>query len=74
MDWLPRIARDVCTGCEKCVQICPTHALAQHDGKADLVRPRDCIYCALCEDICPVDAIELPYLVIRGNNHETFNP
>lgn len=61
--WLPRIDRDICTGCRECILACPTQALAQHNAKADLIYPALCTYCALCESICPVGAIELPYLI-----------
>lgn len=61
---LPRIAAELCTGCERCVATCPTQALAQVDGKAALVYPDRCTYCALCEDICPDNAIALPFLIV----------
>ena len=64
-NWMPRINRSTCTGCKECIIICPTHALEQREGKADLVKPDQCIYCTLCEDICPVNAIELPFLIIK---------
>lgn len=64
-DWLPRIQSGICTGCGDCVRQCPSGALAQREGKAVLVNPNRCIYCAGCETICPVRAIELPYLVCK---------
>jgi ferredoxin len=39
-------------------------------GKAALLHPELCTYCAGCEDICPVAAIELPYLIVRGESNE----
>ncbi len=63
-NWLPTIDQHICTGCEACVLLCPTAALDQVAGKAWLVRPSACIYCNLCEDICPVDAISLPFLIL----------
>jgi electron transport complex protein RnfB len=68
--WLPRIDRAACTGCRKCVEACPTHALAQVQGKAALVYPDLCTYCTACEDLCPTDAIELPYLVCKSNTSD----
>lgn len=64
MEWMPRIDRDICTGCRRCVTVCPTHALEQVDGKAALTAPAACIYCSVCETICPVNAIELPFLIV----------
>jgi ferredoxin len=61
---LPRISAARCTGCQKCVEICPTQALAQVGGKAQLLFPERCILCALCEDLCPEDAIALPFLIV----------
>lgn len=61
---LPRIDAQRCTGCERCVELCPTQALVHKDGKAVLLYPERCTYCSLCEDICPTQAIALPFLVV----------
>lgn len=73
--WLPQIDQGKCTGCGRCVETCPTGALGQitlPDGqvKAALVRPKLCIYCTLCEDLCPVDAIALPFLILSLKAYE----
>jgi ferredoxin len=73
--WMPRIDRNLCIGCGECVAHCPTQALSRVDDKSALTRPDACTYCAACESLCPVGAIELPYLIcrpqdIRGNNNE----
>lgn len=68
--WMPRIDHTLCIGCKHCVEACPTNALAQVDGKANLIRPENCIYCFVCEDICPQSAIELPFLIITKNQNE----
>jgi formate hydrogenlyase subunit 6/NADH:ubiquinone oxidoreductase subunit I len=61
---MPQIDHQRCTGCHRCVDICPTQALAQNNGKAELLYPERCTYCTVCEEICPEDAIALPFLVI----------
>jgi len=61
---LPQISTERCTGCERCVDICPQQALVQSDGKAMLIYPERCTYCTLCEDICPTQAIALPFLIV----------
>ncbi|MBW7883640.1 MAG: 4Fe-4S binding protein [Caldilineaceae bacterium] len=61
---LPVISPERCTGCERCVEICPTGALDQVQGKAVLLYPDLCTYCTLCEDICPTNAIALPFLIV----------
>lgn len=62
-EWLPRLDRNLCTGCGDCIFECPTNALVRVDEKAMLAFPNLCTYCAACESICPVGAIELPYLI-----------
>ena len=76
--WMPQINRTLCIGCKQCVETCPTDALSQDDGKAQLTRPEKCIYCLACEDICPQGAIELPFLIVtkaqnEGATHEERN-
>lgn len=64
-EWFPQLDRSLCTGCGDCITACPTNALAQVDGKAALAFPNLCTYCAACEAICQVGAIELPYLICK---------
>lgn len=59
----PIIDQSRCTGCHICVDTCPTDALAQVHGTAELVHPDLCTYCTACEDKCPEDAISLPFLI-----------
>lgn len=64
-DWFPRLDQNLCTGCGDCIAVCLPGALAPVDGKTALVSPDLCTYCAACETICPVSAIELPYLICK---------
>lgn len=61
---LPRIDVHRCTGCSRCVDVCPTQALAQVNSKAVLSAPERCTLCDICEEICPEDAIALPFFVM----------
>ena len=70
MEPLPKIHLALCTGCHRCVDICPTQALAQVEGKARLQHPDKCTYCTACEDVCPEGAIELPFLVVFATNRD----
>ena len=62
--WLPVIDVARCTGCGDCIAVCPTGALELAGGVAVLVRPEVCDYAGLCERICPVEAIALPYEIV----------
>lgn len=51
------IDEERCTGCEKCVTVCPVDALYMEDSVAKLEEGL-CISCGACVAACPVDAIE----------------
>lgn len=51
-----RIIDDLCIGCSKCMNICPTQAIRVRRGKAKLMVNR-CIDCGECYRVCPVNAI-----------------
>ncbi len=67
---MPQINYRTCTGCGNCLVSCPTEALGKLDGKTKLLQPENCTYCAACEAVCPVGAVELPYLIVRNENGE----
>ncbi len=69
--WLPRINRQLCTGCGECIARCPEQALAQVDGKAALAYPERCTYCRACEELCPEGAIDLPFLICFGKTADS---
>jgi len=46
-----------CTGCETCLESCPSEAIVMEDGVAKV--NDDCVDCGSCVDECPVEAIEM---------------
>ncbi len=55
---IAHIFEDLCTACEACVTVCPTHVLdAAPNGPPVVARLDQCQTCFLCELYCPVDAI-----------------
>jgi formate hydrogenlyase subunit 6/NADH:ubiquinone oxidoreductase subunit I len=56
---------DFCSGCEFCVGLCPFNCIEMFDSDsterafplAKVVRPKDCVACRQCEDVCEKDAI-----------------
>jgi len=61
---VPIIDSVQCNGCGLCVCACPSRALALEQGKAIVARPEACRYDGCCEMICPVQAINRPFLII----------
>lgn len=73
-DGLSYVSRDICTGCGRCVEVCPRNLIRllpksqqvfilcnSHD-KGAIVRKIcqvGCIACRRCEKACPYDAIEI---------------
>jgi NAD-dependent dihydropyrimidine dehydrogenase PreA subunit len=41
------------------VAVCPVHCLAMAGIVPWLIRPADCVSCAACMVVCPVEAITL---------------
>ena len=44
-------------GCDACVPVCPTQAIARPDGKPVALDLGRCIFCAACVEVCPQKAI-----------------
>jgi len=51
-----RIDGQACTGCSRCVSVCPSAALSLVEGRA-AVTGRACIGCCQCEAVCPEGAV-----------------
>jgi NAD-dependent dihydropyrimidine dehydrogenase PreA subunit len=48
-----------CTGCERCVEVCPHGVFAMAAGKAALVDRDGCMECGACRTNCASAAIEV---------------
>lgn len=53
-----KVNKEKCTGCESCVECCPTEAISMKDGKAS-VSCDDCVDCGTCVGECPAEAISM---------------
>lgn len=57
---LLEVIRDVCTGCGKCVGICPFGALSLDEQRIAVVDSNRCTACGVCVPECPTQALALP--------------
>ena len=55
----PVIDKELCTGCEICIDECPNSALEMVDDIAELVRSKDCDGKGECAEACPSEAITM---------------
>jgi NADH-quinone oxidoreductase subunit F len=53
-----------CIGCGKCIQVCPTDAIAGVLKKLHYLEKDKCIICNSCVEICPVDCIQVEPLTV----------
>ena len=56
---LPTLDARLCTGCGRCVEVCPTECLAMSGPLPWLPRPVECISCGACVFLCPPQALTL---------------
>jgi ferredoxin len=53
-----KVDAETCTGCESCVDSCPSEAIKMEDEKA-VIDVEKCVDCGVCVDECPVEAITM---------------
>ncbi len=59
---IPKIETETCTGCKRCVDVCPPRAIVLVEGKAS-VEVEFCEECGLCAAECSAGAITIPFPV-----------
>ncbi len=54
-----RLDTNKCTGCGRCIEVCP-HEVFEKNGKKAVLRDRDaCMECGGCSKNCPAGAIDV---------------
>jgi NADH-quinone oxidoreductase subunit F len=61
-----RVLPEKCTGCQRCVAVCPTGAITGPRAEAHNLDPSKCIKCRACYEICRFDAIAGDAIIIRS--------
>ncbi len=60
-----RVIPGKCTGCQRCVAVCPTGAITGPRSEPHNLDPDKCIKCRACYEICRFDAIAGDAIVIE---------
>jgi Fe-S-cluster-containing hydrogenase component 2 len=53
-----KVDEEKCTGCETCVEECPSEAISMVADKAT-IDVEECVDCGVCVDACPEEAITM---------------
>jgi ferredoxin len=55
---MPWISKELCTGCQICVDECCVGAIGMDDDEESaFINESECIRCGVCHDVCPNDAV-----------------
>lgn len=66
---VPRMSREKCDLCGKCVSICPTGALVMAESTVSTV-PVACVHCGACVTVCPRGAVDLANFTEKQFNEQ----
>jgi NADH:ubiquinone oxidoreductase subunit F (NADH-binding)/NAD-dependent dihydropyrimidine dehydrogenase PreA subunit/(2Fe-2S) ferredoxin len=61
-----RVVPSKCTGCQRCVKVCPTGAISGPRSEPHNLDPAKCIKCRSCYEVCRFDAIAGDAIVIES--------
>jgi NADH-quinone oxidoreductase subunit F len=66
-----RVVAEKCTGCQRCVSVCPTNAITGPRSELHNLDASKCIKCRACYEICRFDAIAGDAIIIRSARRVT---
>ncbi|HTX68692.1 MAG TPA: NADH-quinone oxidoreductase subunit NuoF [Thermoleophilia bacterium] len=67
-----RVIPGRCTGCQRCVKVCPTGAITGPRAEAHNLDASKCIKCRACYEVCRFDAIAGDAIVIESRGRHAL--
>lgn len=67
-----KLNEEKCTGCGRCIEVCPHKVFNLHNGKSEIIDKDKCMECGACAKNCPFAALEVKpgvgcaYAIIMG--------
>jgi NAD-dependent dihydropyrimidine dehydrogenase PreA subunit len=52
-----KLETDACTGCGRCLEVCPHQVFTLENGKSQVIHQDRCMECGACAQNCPCGAI-----------------
>jgi len=59
------VDREICTGCEECIEICTVQVFEMQEGKSVPVNAKECLGCQSCVEVCKEKAITVKELEVE---------
>ncbi len=53
------IDEEACTGCGRCLRVCPAEAITGEKKEPHKIDPEKCIKCGSCKEVCRFDAVKV---------------
>ncbi len=54
-----KLDSDKCTGCGKCIEVCPHNVFSINAGKSSIIDKDSCMECGACVRNCPFKALDV---------------
>lgn len=54
-----KINAEKCTGCGRCIEVCPHNVFKLESGKSEIIDKDSCMECGACAKNCPLNIIEV---------------
>ncbi|GGK66858.1 RnfABCDGE type electron transport complex subunit B [Amphritea balenae] len=71
---LAKVVSELCIGCTKCIQECPTDAIVGAPKQLHVVLNEACNGCGACVDACPTEGILLAEMQLNLSNWRWSKP